>query len=251
MPETTPILQTIDLSKSFDMVRAADSINVQIEPGELVGIVGANVSGKTTFFNIITAYLTHDSVQILIMGRESTGLPPRQVTKLGLARSFQVPQLYTALSVLENVLLSLAAQSGKSTSFWRALYRRQWIEEGLEILDRFGMQSYAYRPVAELPEGSRKLLDIALSFALQPQLLLMDEPTSGVSIEDKFQVMDTLAEVLQQSDMTTIFVEHDMEVIQRYSRRVLVFNDGEVIADDTPERVLADPEVRRTVLGQE
>ena len=251
MPETPPILQTIDLSKSFDMVRAADSINVQIEPGELVGIVGANGSGKTTFLNLITGYLTPDRGQIFIMGRESTGLPPRQVTKLGLARSFQVPQLYTALSVLENVLLSLAAQSGKSTSFWRTLYRRQWIEEGLETLDRFGMQSYAYRPVAELPEGSRKLLDIALSFALRPQLLLMDEPTSGVSIEDKFQVMDTLAEVLQQSEMTAIFVEHDMEVIQRYSRRVLVFNDGEVIADDTPERVLADPEVRRTVLGQE
>ena len=251
MPETTPILQTIDLSKSFDMVRAADSINVRIEPGELVGIVGANGSGKTTFLNLITGYLTPDRGQIFIMGRESTGLPPRQVTKLGLARSFQVPQLYTALSVLENVLLSLAAQSGKSTGFWRPLYRRQWIEEGLETLDRFGMQSYAYRPVAELPEGGRKLLDIALSFALQPQLLLMDEPTSGVSIEDKFQVMDTLAEVLQQSEMTAIFVEHDMEVVQRYSRRVLVFNDGEVIADDTPERVLADPEVRRTVLGQE
>ena len=251
MPETTPILQTIDLSKSFDMVRAADSINVQIERGELVGIVGANGSGKTTFLNLITGYLTPDRGRILIMGRESTGLPPRQVTKLGLARSFQVPQLYTALSVLENMLLSLAAQAGKSTGFWRSLYRKQWIEEGLEILDRFGMQSYAYRPVAELPEGSRKLLDIALSFALQPQLLLMDEPTSGVSIEDKFQVMDTLAEVLQQSDMTAIFVEHDMEVVQRYSRRVLVFNDGEVIADDTPERVLADPEVRRTVLGQE
>ncbi len=251
MPEPTPILQTVDLSKSFDMVRAADSINVQIERGELVGIVGANGSGKTTFLNLITGYLTPDRGRILIMGRESTGLPPRQVTKLGLARSFQVPQLYTALSVLENMLLSLAAQSGKSTGFWRSLYRKQWIEEGLEILDRFGMQSYAYRPVAELPEGSRKLLDIALSFALQPQLLLMDEPTSGVSIEDKFQVMDTLAEVLQQSEMTAIFVEHDMEVIQRYSRRVLVFNDGEVIADDKPDSVLANPEVRKVLLGQE
>ncbi len=251
MPETTPILQTIDLSKSFDMVRAADSINVQIEQGELVGIVGANGSGKTTFLNLITGYLTPDRGRILIMGRESTGLPPRQVTKLGLARSFQVPQLYTALSVLENMLLSLAAQAGKSTGFWRSLYRKQWIEEGLEILERFGMQSYAYRPVAELPEGGRKLLDIALSFALQPQLLLMDEPTSGVSIEDKFQVMDTLAEVLQQSEMTAIFVEHDMEVIQRYSRRVLVFNDGEVIADDKPDSVLANPEVRKVLLGQE
>jgi branched-chain amino acid transport system ATP-binding protein len=104
--------------------------------------------------------------------------------------------------------------------------------------------------VNELPEGGRKLLDIALSFALKPQLLLMDEPTSGVSIEDKFEVMDTLVGVLQQSDITTIFVEHDMEVVQRYSRRVLVFANGRVIADGDPASVLTDAEVRKMVLGR-
>jgi branched-chain amino acid transport system ATP-binding protein len=251
MPETVPILQTVELSKSFGMVRAADTINVKIEGGEMVGIVGANGSGKTTFLNLITGYLTPDHGRILIKGRDSTGLPPRLVTKLGLARSFQVPQLYTGLSVLENVLLSLAAQAGKNTGFWRPLYRRQWIDPAQEVLERFGLQSYAWRSVAELPEGGRKLLDIALSFALQPQLLLMDEPTSGVSIEDKFQVMDTLVGVLQRSDMTAIFVEHDMEVVQRYGQRVLVFNDGAVIADGKPQEVMAKPEVRSAVLGQE
>ncbi len=114
----------------------------------------------------------------------------------------------------------------------------------------FGADS-GRRPVAALPEGGRKLLDIALSFALQPQVLLMDEPTSGVSIEDKFQVMDTLVTVLQQSAITTMFVEHDMDVVQRYSQRVLVFNDGRVIADGPPASVLAYPEVRKAVLGQE
>ena len=104
--------------------------------------------------------------------------------------------------------------------------------------------------MSELPEGSRKLLDIALSFALKPKLLLMDEPTSGVSVEDKFQVMDTLIKVLQQGDITAIFVEHDMEVVGRYSERVLVFGTGRVIADGTPEQVMDDPEVKRTVLGQ-
>jgi branched-chain amino acid transport system ATP-binding protein len=104
--------------------------------------------------------------------------------------------------------------------------------------------------VSELPEGGRKLLDIMMSFALKPKLLLMDEPTSGVSIEDKFEVMDILVKVLQESDITTIFVEHDMEVIQRYAQRVLVFNEGQIIADGQPESVLADPEVRRTVLGK-
>src|SRR4029434_2893994 len=120
------------------------------------------------------------------------------------------------------------------TACWRPLYRGQWLEHGTVVLERFGLQAYARRPVAELPEGGRKLLDIALSFALKPQLLLMDEPTSGVSIEDKFQVMDTLVGVLQQSAITTLFVEHDMEVVQRYSQRVLVFDNGEVIADGNP-----------------
>jgi branched-chain amino acid transport system ATP-binding protein len=248
--DSGPILQTIDLTRSFDMVKAADAINVTVGRGELVGIVGANGSGKTTFLNLITGYIKPQRGRIVFMGRDSTGLPPRLITKRGIARSFQIPQLYTGLSVRENVMLSLAAASGNSASFWRPLYRRPWLEESLEILERFGLQSYAERPVAELPEGGRKLLDIALSFALRPRLLLMDEPTSGVSIEDKFQVMDTLVRVLQQSDITTIFVEHDMEVVQRYGRRVLVFDTGRVIADGDPTSVLADAEVRKAVLGR-
>jgi branched-chain amino acid transport system ATP-binding protein len=245
-----PILQTIDLTRSFDMVKAADAINVTIGHGEVVGIVGANGSGKTTFLNLITGYVKPDRGRILIMGRESAGLPPRLITKRGIARSFQIPQLYTGLSVQENVLLSLAAASGKGLGFWRPLYQGPWVEESLEILDRFGLKGYTERPVGELPEGGRKLLDIALSFALKPRLLLMDEPTSGVSIEDKFQVMETLVRVLQQSAITTIFVEHDMEVVQRYGRRVLVFDNGRVIADGDPASVLADPEVRKAVLGR-
>jgi branched-chain amino acid transport system ATP-binding protein len=245
-----PILQTIDLTRSFDMVKAADAINVTIGHGEVVGIVGANGSGKTTFLNLITGYVKPDRGRILIMGRDSAGLPPRLITKRGIARSFQIPQLYTGLSVQENVLLSLAAASGKGLGFWRPLYQGPWVEESLEILDRFGLKGYTERPVGELPEGGRKLLDIALSFALKPRLLLMDEPTSGVSIEDKFQVMETLMRVLQQSAITTIFVEHDMEVVQRYGRRVLVFDNGRVIADGDPASVLADPEVRKAVLGR-
>jgi branched-chain amino acid transport system ATP-binding protein len=251
VPEAIPILETIELSKSFGMVRAAHAINVQILQGELVGIVGANGSGKTTFLNLITGYLRPDRGRILIMGQESVGLPPRLVTKLGVARSFQVPQLYTGLSVIENVLLSCAAQAGKGIDCWKPLYRRQWVDKGLEVLERFGLKPYAHRAVAELPEGGRKLLDVALSFALNPTLLLMDEPTSGVSIEDKFEVMDTLTDVLRQSHITTIFVEHDMEVVERYSQRVLVFDNGTVVADGEPERVLTNPEVRKAVLGRE
>jgi branched-chain amino acid transport system ATP-binding protein len=148
------------------------------------------------------------------------------------------------------MLLSLAAKSAARSSAWQPLYHHPWITEGLEILERFDLRAYADRPVAQLPEGGRKLLDIALSFALAPRLLLMDEPTSGVSIEDKNRLMDTLVTVLYQSAVTTIFVEHDMDVVQRYAQRVLVFDNGKVIAQGEPDGVLADAEVRKAVLGR-
>ena len=249
-PENSFVLRTKDVFLSFGAVTAADNLNIEVSAGELVGIVGANGSGKTTFLNLITGYLKPEHGSILVMGQETTGMPPRLVTKLGVARSFQVPQLYTNLSVHESMLLSLAAESGKGGGFWKPLHRDPWEQQGMETLERFGLETYADRPVSELPGGGRKLLDIALSFALKPKLLLMDEPTSGVSIEDKFQVMDTLINVLKESDITTIFVEHDMEVVQRYGRRVLAFDNGSVIADGEPEHVLADPEVRTAVLGR-
>ena len=250
MNDARPILQAVDLTKHFGMVTAADGINLEISKGEFVGIVGANGSGKTTFINLTTGYLKPEKGRILFMGKNTIGMPPRAVIKSGLARSFQIPQLYTNMTVLESLLLSLAAESGNGGSFWQSLFGESRVSEGMEMLERFGLRMYADRFVSELPEGGRKLLDITMSFALKPKLLLMDEPTSGVSIEDKFEIMDTLVKVLQESDITTIFVEHDMEVIQRYAKRVLVFNDGRIIADGEPESVMADPEVRRIVIGK-
>ena len=146
-------------------------------------------------------------------------------------------------------MLALAARAGHSLDFWHPLKRDICIAEALDVLDPFGLREYARRSVSELPEGGRKLVDIALSFALNPRLLLMDEPTSGVSMKDKFAVMDTLVEVLQRTGVTTIFVEHDMDVVYRYAERVLVFNNGRIVADGDPQALFADVQIHQAVVG--
>ena len=246
-----PVLETVSLTKFYGMVRAAEDLNIRIGEGELVGIVGPNGSGKTTFLNLVTGYVKPDRGRVRYRGQDITGLPPRAVADLGLARSFQMPQLYAGLTAQENLLLALAVRSGKAGAFWSPLGRRAWVEEAQHILEQFGLDGYAPQGAGQLPEGARKLLDIALSFARRPQVLLMDEPTSGVSGKEKFGIMDTLVRVLKESGVTTVFVEHDMEVIHRYAERALVFNEGKVIADGPPESLLADPSVKRAILGRE
>lgn len=245
------VLETVNLTKSFGMVRALDEVTITVEEGEVVGIVGPNGSGKTTFLNVVTGYVKPERGRVRYRGQDITGLPPRAVADLGVARSFQMPQLYLSLTVLENVLLALAIRQGKGASFWTSLHSKERVEEALHLLEQFGLEKYAYHWASQLPEGSRKLLDVALSYARQPLLLLMDEPTSGVSVKDKFAIMDTLVSVLRGSKVTTIFVEHDMDVVQRYAQRVLVFHEGKVISDGRPEAFLSDPTIRKTLLGRE
>jgi branched-chain amino acid transport system ATP-binding protein len=245
------ILKTVSLHKNFGMVKAVDNINLSINGEEVVGIVGTNGSGKTTLLNLITGYLQPTSGEIRFRDNNITGLSPREVIGLGIARSFQIPQLYTGLTVLENMLIAVAARSGKSWDSWTPLNKNSWMEEALGILRQFGFENDARQAVANLPEGGRKLLDVALSFVLKPKLLLMDEPTSGVSGKEKFAVMDALLNTLKDAGVTAVFVEHDVEIVERYAERVLAFDNGRVIADGTVNVVLADNSVRQAVLGVE
>ncbi len=244
------VLEAVGLSKAFGGVTAVEGLSVAVRTGEVVGIVGANGAGKTTFVNLVTGYLKPDRGRILYLGRDITAQPPREVTRLGICRSFQIPQLYTGLTVRENVLIALAARDGQGLRPWRPLATAARQAEALRLLESLGLGAYASRPVSELPEGGLKLLDIALSVALAPTLLLLDEPTSGVSSAEKFGVMETLLSTLRREGVTVMFVEHDMEVVTAYAERVLVFVEGKVIADGPPRAVLADPAVRRGVLGE-
>ena len=239
------------LVKRFGAVIAADNVSVEIRPQETVGIIGANGAGKTTFVNMVTGYLKPDDGAILFRGHDITRLPPREVTRLGIRRSFQVAQLFPNLSVRDNVLVALAAASGAFPSPLAMLRTPEQIEEAARILDRVGLSTLAHRKTTELPQGQRKLLDIALAMIGQSAVLLLDEPTSGISADEKFPLMDLVLNAVRAAEATVLFIEHDMEIVERYSDRVIAFYDGRVIADGEPAHVFADPDVRRFVVGAE
>jgi branched-chain amino acid transport system ATP-binding protein len=192
--------------------------------------------------------LKPDAGSIELEGVDITQMSPRAITRLGVARSFQIPQLFPELTVIDNMLVATACH-GNQLSFWQVAHRRDAVELAEALLQRFKLAEYRQRRVAELPGGVRKLLDIAMSMTGSPKLLLLDEPTSGVSAEEKFPMMDAIMTALGSEPVTVLFVEHDMDIIARYSDRVLAFYSGRIIADDTPEVALATDDVRRYVTG--
>ena len=246
----TFVLEAKGLEKRFGAVVAASEINIGIVAGERVSLIGSNGAGKTTFVNMITGYLKPDAGSIHFDGQDITALDPRAVTRRGVARSFQIPQLYGDLSVLDNMLVANACHDQR-LSFFQPARRPAAIARAEAMLERFRLIEHRQRRVAELPGGVRKLLDIAMALTGQPKLLLLDEPTSGVSAEEKFPMMDTIMDALgQEKDTTVLFVEHDMDIVERHASRVVAFYAGRIIADDVPTVALAADDVRRYVTGE-
>jgi branched-chain amino acid transport system ATP-binding protein len=246
-----PIVVARGLKKRFGAVVAADDVTVEIRPREILGVIGANGAGKTTFVNMVTGYLKPDEGTILFRGTDITRLAPRDVTRLGIRRSFQVAQLFPNLSVRDNILVALASAERSRPSLMTALRTLDSIARANDILAKLGLQDAAARATTELPQGRRKLLDIALAMVGRSAVLLLDEPTSGISTAEKFPLMDLVLEAVAAEEAAVLFVEHDMELVERYAERVIAFYEGRVIADGTPTKVLADPDVRRYVVGAE
>jgi branched-chain amino acid transport system ATP-binding protein len=232
----------------FGGVIAADGIDLDVYEGENLAIIGPNGAGKTTFLNISTGYLRPQAGSISFLGREITAQPPRTITRLGIARAFQIPQLFLDQTVMENMLIAAASLHGKPSGF-KPLSELPDAPEMERLLDLVGVKAYATRRARELPEGQRKLVDIALALALKPKLLLMDEPTSGVASSEKLGIMDILTSALAQEKVSSVFVEHDMDMVERYAHRVAVWSQGKIQKVGTPAEVLADPQVREHVIG--
>jgi branched-chain amino acid transport system ATP-binding protein len=245
----TALLETIGLQKAFGAVIAASDISVAVQPGQKLGLIGNNGAGKTTFVNIVTGHLKPDAGRVLLDGKDITGLAPRQVRRDGVSRSFQIPQLFTSLTLEQNLLMALAILREEGVSSWRSARSDARMAELDDLLSRFRLRPYCEQTIAVLPGGVRKLVDVAMAVTHQPKLLLLDEPTSGVAVEEKFPLMDVIMHAIKGTEATVLFVEHDMDIVARYADRVLAFYAGRIIADGEPGTVLSNEEVQRYVTG--
>lgn len=253
---SSAVLSARGLQRSFGAVVAAADVNIDVAAGERLCLIGSNGAGKTTFVNMITGYLKPSAGHIFLGGEDITQRSPREITRRGVARSFQIPQLCLPMTVLDNVLTAQHCGSDQShdiSQFFKSARDARSVASAMDLLARFGLAQYAGRPVLELPGGIRKLLDIAMALTGQPRVLLLDEPTSGVSADEKFTTMDTVMLAIErsagQTPVSVIFVEHDMDIVRRYATRVAAFYSGRVLADGLARDVLENPEVQRYVTG--
>ncbi len=244
-----PVLETRSLHKAFGAVTAAKDVSVVAPRGARLGLIGNNGAGKTTFVNIVTGYIKPDAGRVILDGQDITGLAPRAVTRHGVSRSFQIPQLFLTMTLEENLLMALGIARQEAMSAWRPARSPAIAGELEDLLARFRLREYRDRAISMLPGGVRKLVDIAMAVTRRPKLLLLDEPTSGVAAEEKFPLMDVAMRALDGGEVTVLFVEHDMEIVGRYAERVVAFHDGRVIANDAPAVVLANAEVQRYITG--
>jgi branched-chain amino acid transport system ATP-binding protein len=246
-----PILETRDLTKTFGAVTAAAGISVAVDEDTVVGLIGGNGAGKTTFVNLVTGYLAPTHGAVRFAGRDVTGLSPRRIMRMGICRSFQIPQVFESLSARENLLvgLGIVALGRRFFAGAGAASGRSPEEAADEMLARFGLERFRDARASVLPEGTRKLLDVAMALAVKPRILLLDEPTSGVSADEKFALMDLVLGAVRADRVTVLFVEHDMDIVRRYAQRVLAFYEGRVIADGPPADVFGNADVRRYVVG--
>jgi branched-chain amino acid transport system ATP-binding protein len=244
-----PVLSVRGLEKRFGAVVAADALSIDIAAGQKVSLIGANGAGKTTFVNMVTGYLKPDAGAIALDGIDIARRSPRNVARLGISRSFQIPQLFIELTAAENLAVAVSGMRAQALSFHSPAEAQGRRDKALELLERFGLTDLADRPISGLAGGVRKLVDIAMALVRRPKLLLLDEPTSGVSAEEKFATMDRVIHAVAPDAATIVFVEHDMEIVSRYADRVVAFYQGRILADGDPHDVLKDAEVRRYVTG--
>ena len=248
------MLEAKNLHKTFGKVLATDDISVDFgrEPGEMVFIVGPNGAGKTTLVNLLTGRLEPDQGRVVLDGEDVTSESPDERVHDGLVRSFQVVRLFEEMTVRENLRTAVLSRERLTSSLTSLSEDHDEVEATVDdLLARFNLDDVSDAVAEELPHGDRKLLDVAMSFGLDPEYLLLDEPTAGVSTSEKEYVIDTIAEVGKERGVTTVTIEHDMDIVSEYADRVVALHRGQVHGEGPPSMLETDQELRRLLLGVE
>jgi len=246
---TAPALEIRDLQRSFGALQVAAGVTLALPRGARHALIGPNGAGKTTLVNLITGVLRPNAGQVLLDGEEITHLPQAVRTRRGIARTFQVNQLFRPLTVLENVYLAIGERTGACHRLWRSAgAERAVLDEALDHLQALELVAEARKPVRELPYGRQRLVEIAIALAQRPKLLLLDEPAAGVPSSENHLILDVIARL--DPTITVLIIEHDMDVVFRFASRITVLVAGAVLTEGTPQEIAADERVRAVYLGE-
>ena len=244
------LLEARGLSKRFGENRAVDAVDFTVTKGEVLALIGSNGAGKTTLVNLISGLLKHDTGAIHFDGRDLSQASIHERIRAGIARSFQLVNLFDYLSTLDNVALAIFARQGKTKRLGTLADSDSGVrDEAAAFLRQFGLEAKARMLAGGLSQGERKLLDVAVACALRPKLLFLDEPTSGVSTREKAPIMDIVSGIVRSEQITAVVIEHDMDVVFTYSDRIVAMHQGTILADGTPDEIRRNEQVSLTLLG--
>ena len=245
-----PILQTTGLEKRFGGIVATNNVNLSVEKGARHALIGPNGAGKTTFINLLTGVLKPSAGRITLEGRDITDTSPHERVRLGMARTFQINQLFLDLTPLESIGLVVSERLGSGADWWRVVGTKSTVTgEIVEIIERFHLGDVMFDRVAVLPYGKQRLLEMALAFACRPQVLLLDEPAAGVPEAERHELLATIDAL--PADVTVLLIEHDMDLVFSFADRISVLVNGALFVDGAPEEVAKDPRVKAVYLGEE
>ena len=246
---TPPLLETRRLCRNFDALAAVREVDFRLETGARHALIGPNGAGKTTFVNLLTGVLQPSRGQVLLRGRDITGVAQAERVKLGIARTFQINRLFRGLTVLENIYIAVAERVGAAPSMVRpAGRRRDVVEESMQLLETLKLTDDAGRRIAELPYGRQRLVELAIALGLKPEVLLLDEPAAGVPSGESHIILEAIDGL--PKPIGVLIIDHDMDLVFRFAARITVMVSGAIFASGTPQEIGANPDVRAVYLGE-